>query len=163
MRIILIYLFKFIYYALNVEKNSEQILSDHNVSITNPRILVLETLLENKGPITLDELQKVLKNKVAKSTLYRVLNDLKKIDILDEFTSPENQTVIELILEDRTHHHHLFCSDCGEIIDVELSDEFENFLNLEIKKIEEKFKFKISDHRVEMFGQCTDQCENCKR
>ena len=28
---------------------------------------------------------------------------------------------------------------------------------------EEKFKFKISDHRVEMFGQCTDQCENCKR
>ncbi len=162
MRIILIYFFKFIYYTLNMEKNSEQILSDHNVSITNPRILVLETLLENKGPITLDELQKVLKNKVAKSTLYRVLNDLKKIDILDEFTSPENQTVIELILEDRTHHHHLFCSDCGEIIDVELSDEFENFLNLEIKKIEEKFKFKISDHRVEMFGQCTDQCENCK-
>ena len=144
-------------------KNSEQILSDHNVSITNPRILVLETLLENKGPITLDELQKVLKNKVAKSTLYRVLNDLKKIDILDEFTSPENQTVTELILEDRTHHHHLFCSDCGEIIDVELSDQFENFLDLEIKKIEEKFKFKISDHRVEMFGQCTDQCENCKR
>lgn len=163
MRIILIYFLKFIYYTLNMEKNSEQILSDHNVSITNPRILVLETLLENKGPITLDELQKVLKNKVAKSTLYRVLNDLKKIDILDEFTSPENQTVIELILEDRTHHHHLFCSDCGEIIDVELSDEFENFLNLEIKKIEEKFKFKISDHRVEMFGQCTDQCENCKR
>ena len=163
MRIILIYFFKFIYYTLDVEKNSEQILSDHNVSITNPRILVLETLLENKGPITLDELQKVLKNKVAKSTLYRVLNDLKKIGILDEFTSPENQTVIELILEDRTHHHHLFCSDCGEIIDVELSDEFENFLDLEIKKIEEKFKFKISDHRVEMFGQCTDQCENCKR
>ena len=146
-----------------MEKNSEQILSDNNVSITNPRILVLETLLENKGPITLDELQKVLKNKVAKSTLYRVLNDLKKIEILDEFTSPENQTVIELILEDRTHHHHLFCSDCGEIIDVELSDEFENFLDLEMKKIEEKFKFKISDHRVEMFGQCTDQCENCKR
>ena len=141
----------------------DRILSDHNVSITNPRILVLETLLENKGPITLDELQSILKNKVAKSTLYRVLSDLKKIDILDEFTSQENQTVIELILEDRAHHHHLFCSDCGEIIDVELSDEFENFLDLEIKKIEEKFKFKISDHRVEMFGQCTDQCENCKR
>ena len=163
MRLILIYFNKSICYTPNMGKNSEQILSDHNVSITNPRILVLEALLENKGPITLDELQKVLKNKVAKSTLYRVLNDLKKIDILDEFTSPENQTVIELILEDRTHHHHLFCSDCSEIIDVELSDQFENFLDLEIKKIEEKFKFKISDHRVEMFGQCTDQCENCKR
>ena len=146
-----------------MEKSSREILSENNISITNPRIIVLEQLLKYKKPISVEDLQDNLKGQVAKSTLYRVLNDLKKIDILDEFTSPENQTVIELILEDRTHHHHLFCSDCGEIIDVELSDEFENFLNLEIKKIEEKFKFKISDHRVEMFGQCTDQCENCKR
>ena len=145
-----------------MEKSSREILSDNNISITNPRIIVLEQLLKYKKPISVEDLQDNLKGQVAKSTLYRVLNDLKKIDILDEFTSPENQTVIELILEDRTHHHHLFCSDCGEIIDVELSDEFENFLDLEIKKIEEKFKFKISDHRVEMFGQCTDQCENCK-
>ena len=145
-----------------MEKSSRKILSDNNISITNPRIIVLEQLLKYKKPISVEDLQDNLKGQVAKSTLYRVLNDLKKIDILDEFTSPENQTVIELILEDRTHHHHLFCSDCGEIIDVELSDEFENFLDLEIKKIEEKFKFKISDHRVEMFGQSTDQCENCK-
>ena len=145
-----------------MEKSSREILSDNNISITNPRIIVLEQLLKYKKPISVEDLQDNLKGQVAKSTLYRVLNDLKKIDILDEFTSPENQTVIELILEDRTHHHHLFCSDCGEIIDVELSDEFENFLDLEIKKIEEKFKFKISDHRVEMFGQSTDQCENCK-
>ena len=146
-----------------MEKSSREILSENNISITNPRIIVLEQLLKYKKPISVEDLQDNLKGQVAKSTLYRVLNDLKKIDILDEFTSPENQTVIELILEDRTHHHHLFCSDCGEIIDVELSDEFENFLDLEIKKIEEKFKFKISDHRVEMFGQSTDQCENCKR
>ena len=145
-----------------MEKSSREILSENNISITNPRIIVLEQLLKYKKPISVEDLQANLKGQVAKSTLYRVLNDLKKIDILDEFTSPENQTVIELILEDRTHHHHLFCSDCGEIIDVELSDEFENFLDLEIKKIEEKFKFKISDHRVEMFGQSTDQCENCK-
>ena len=63
-------------------KSSKQILSEHNVSITNPRILVLEVLLDNKGPVTVDELQNVLDNKVAKSTLYRVLNDLKKINLL---------------------------------------------------------------------------------
>ena len=47
-------------------KSSKQILSEHNVSITNPRILVLEVLLDNKGPVTVDELQNVLNNKVAK-------------------------------------------------------------------------------------------------
>ena len=161
MRIGLIYLF--VKYNSHMdEKNSKEILSNHNVSITNPRILVVEALLETKNPVTIEELQAMLKNKVAKSTLYRVLNDLKKINILNEFTSPDNTTVIELSLEDDIHHHHLFCSDCGEVIDVELSEEFETLLSKEIKKIETKFKFVIEDHRVEMFGQCTDQCKNCK-
>ena len=141
---------------------SKQILSDRKVSITNPRILVLEALLDSKNPLTIDELQSKLSGNVAKSTLYRVLNDLKKIKILHEFTSPDNSTVVELLLEDHSHHHHLFCSDCGEIIDVEMSSEFENLLDKEIKKIEKQFNFVIQDHRVEMFGVCTDQCANCK-
>ncbi len=141
---------------------SKQILSDHKVSITNPRILVLEALLDSKNPLTVDELQSKLSGSVAKSTLYRVLNDLKKIKILHEFTTPDNSTVVELLLEDHSHHHHLFCSDCGEIIDVEMSGEFENLLDKEIKKIEKQFNFVIQDHRVEMFGVCTDQCANCK-
>ena len=145
-----------------MEEKSKQILSEHSVSITNPRILVLEALLEIKSPITVDDLQKKLKNKVAKSTLYRVLNDLKTINVLNEFTSPDNTVVVELVLEGDQHHHHLFCSDCGEIIDVELSMNFESLLNKEIKRIEKKFNFVIEDHRVEMFGQCTEQCENCK-
>ena len=145
-----------------MEEKSKQILSEHSVSITNPRILVLEELLEIKSPITVDDLQKKLKNKVAKSTLYRVLNDLKTISILNEFTSPDNTVVVELVLEGDQHHHHLFCSDCGEIIDVELSMNFESLLNKEIKRIEKKFNFISEDHRVEMFGQCTEQCENCK-
>ena len=145
-----------------MQEKSKQILSEHSVSITNPRILVLEELLEIKSPITIDDLQKKLKNKVAKSTLYRVLNDLKTINILNEFTSPDNTVVVELVLEGDQHHHHLFCSDCGEIIDVELSRNFESLLDKEIKKIEKKFNFIIEDHRVEMFGQCTEQCKNCK-
>ena len=144
-----------------MERNSKQILSDLNVSITNPRILVLEALLEIKNPITVEDLQSKLQSKVAKSTLYRVLNDLKKINIINEFISPDNNTVIELSLEDDPHHHHLFCSDCGEVIDVELSNNFEKLLTKEIKRIEKKFNFIIEDHRVEMFGQCTELCINC--
>jgi len=142
-------------------KDSKKILSEHKVSITNPRILVLEALLDNKNPLTIDELQSKLKNKVAKSTLYRVLNDLKNINILNEFTDPNNATVVELLLEEDSHHHHLFCSDCGEIIDIKMGDEFEKTLSKEIKRIEKKFNFSIEDHRLELFGKCTDLCENC--
>tara|TARA_B100000519_G_scaffold61338_1_gene51743 strand:+ start:596 stop:1030 length:435 start_codon:yes stop_codon:yes gene_type:complete len=142
-------------------QDSKKILSDNNVSITNPRILVLEALLDNKNPITVDELLTKLENQVAKSTLYRVLSDLKKINILQEFTNLENQSVVELLLDTDSHHHHLFCSDCGEIIDVEMANEFEEKLSKEIKRIEKKFNFIIEDHRLELFGKCTDLCENC--
>ena len=142
-------------------QDSKKILSDNNVSITNPRILVLETLLDNKSPITVDELLTKLENQVAKSTLYRVLSDLKKINILQEFTNLDNQSVVELLLDTDSHHHHLFCSDCGEIIDVEMANEFEEKLSNEIKRIEKKFNFIIEDHRLELFGKCTDLCENC--
>ena len=142
-------------------QDSKKILSDNNVSITNPRILVLEALLDNKSPITVDELLTKLENQVAKSTLYRVLSDLKKINILQEFTNLENQSVVELLLDTDSHHHHLFCSDCGEIIDVEMANEFEEKLSNEIKRIEKKFNFIIEDHRLELFGKCTELCENC--
>ena len=142
-------------------QDSKKILSDNNVSITNPRILVLEALLDNKSPITVDELLTKLENQVEKSTLYRVLSDLKKINILQEFTNLENQSVVELLLDTDSHHHHLFCSDCGEIIDVEMANEFEEKLSKEIKRIEKKFNFIIEDHRLELFGKCTDLCENC--
>ena len=145
-----------------MEKSSRKILSDNNISITNPRIIVLEQLLKYKKPISVDNLLSSLNNQVAKSTLYRVLNDLKDINILHEFSTPDNQTVVELILEDHLHHHHLFCSDCGEIIDVEMATEFENRLLKEIKRIEKKFNFAIEDHRLELFGKCTDLCVNCK-
>jgi|TARA_A200000159_G_scaffold155251_1_gene168856 Fur family ferric uptake transcriptional regulator len=145
-----------------MEKSSREILSDNNISITNPRIIVLEQLLKYKKPISVDSLLSSLNNQVAKSTLYRVLNDLKDINILHEFSTPDNQTVVELILEDHPHHHHLFCSDCGEIIDVEMATEFENRLLKEIKRIEKKFNFVIEDHRLELFGKCTDLCVNCK-
>ena len=145
-----------------MEKSSRKILSDNNISITNPRIIVLEQLLKYKKPISVDNLLSSLNNQVAKSTLYRVLNDLKDINILHEFSTPDNQTVVELILEDHSHHHHLFCSDCGEIIDVEMATEFENRLLKEIKRIEKKFNFVIEDHRLELFGKCTDLCVNCK-
>lgn len=91
-----------------MEKSSREILSENNISITNPRIIVLEQLLKYKKPISVEDLQDNLKGQVATSTLYRVLNDLKKINVISEFITQENTTMIELSLYEDEHHHHLF-------------------------------------------------------
>ena len=68
-----------------MSNKSKDILLEHNISITNPRILVLEQLLKVKKPISIDSLLTSLDNQVATSTLYRVLNDLQKINIVSQF------------------------------------------------------------------------------
>jgi len=137
-----------------MEKKPRDILSNNNISITNPRLLVIEELLSTKKPIAIEDLQIKLKDKVAVSTLYRVISDLKSINILEEITSPDNITMVELSLVDTTHHHHMFCENCGDVVDVELSEEFENKLDNEIKALENKLQIKINDHGLELLGSC---------
>ena len=137
-----------------MEKKPRDILSNNNISITNPRLLVIEELLSAKKPIAIEDLQIKLKDKVAVSTLYRVISDLKSINILEEITSPDNITMVELSLVDTTHHHHMFCEYCGDVVDVELSEEFENKLDNEIKALENKLQIKINDHGLELLGSC---------
>ncbi|NDH70741.1 MAG: transcriptional repressor [Proteobacteria bacterium] len=139
-----------------MEKSSREILSEKNISITNPRIDVLEQLLKNKKPMSIEELQDILKGQVATSTLYRVLNDLKNINLVAEFITPENTTMIELSLHEDEHHHHLFCKTCGDVVDIELSLGFEQKLSNEIKSIEKNLFFTIEDHGLELFGQCSE-------
>ena len=139
-----------------MEKSSREILSENNISITNPRIIVLEQLLKYKKPISVEDLQDNLKGQVATSTLYRVLNDLKKINVISEFITPENTTMIELSLYEDEHHHHLFCKSCGDVVDIELSLGFEQKLSSEIKSIEKNSFFIIEDHGLELFGRCSE-------
>jgi len=139
-----------------MEKSSREILSEKNISITNPRIDVLEQLLKYKKPMSIEELQDVLKGQVATSTLYRVLNDLKNINVVAEFITPENTTMIELSLHEDEHHHHLFCKTCGDVVDIELSLGFEQKLSNEIKSIEKNLFFTIEEHGLELFGECSE-------
>lgn len=139
-----------------MEKSSREILSEKNISITNPRIDVLEQLLKYKKPMSIEELQDVLKGQVATSTLYRVLNDLKNINVVAEFITPENTTMIELSLHEDEHHHHLFCKTCGDVVDIELSLGFEQKLLNEIKSIEKNLFFTIEEHGLELFGECSE-------
>ena len=137
-----------------MSNKSKDILLEHNISITNPRILVLEQLLKVKKPISIDSLLSSLNNQVATSTLYRVLNDLQKINILSQFISPENTTMVELSLNESGHHHHLFCKGCGDVTDIELSLGFEQKLSNEVKILEKTLGFLIDDHGLELIGEC---------
>lgn len=138
-----------------MEKTVTEILLEKNLSITSPRKLIIEEIIKNSNPISIESLQKRLEGKVALSTLYRALNDLKSAEVIKEFTTTDSITMFELISLGEEHHHHLFCTSCGKIIDIDLSKKFEKNVDAEVVKIEKNFNYKITEHTLELLGLCS--------
>ena len=134
---------------------ASDVLSENNISVTLPRLIIIEEMLAFGKPITLELLIKKVGNNVATSTLYRVLKDFKNKGILEEFTTPEDDTVVELSLNEHDHHHHVFCSKCGEVEDITLSEDIEKQLGVEILNIQASSEYRIKDHTLELIGLCS--------
>lgn len=146
---------------MSVKKQSRNLLTSKKASITNPRLVVLGLLLQQGRPLTIDQLLKLSRGKLAQSTLYRVINDLRDFGLITEFTTPEHTIVVELNTEDVNHHHHIFCEICGRIIDIELNKQLEDDIQKEVNSIEERYSLSIHGHSLELLGSC-DSCNNKK-
>ena len=86
-------------------------LKSKGIAATKPRVLLLEILWGINAPISVQQLYQSNSEKFALSTLYRVVNDLATADIIETFTSPDQNIWIEIKAEDG-HHHHLYCESC---------------------------------------------------
>ena len=133
---------------------SKTLLASKNISITKPRLVLLEILLGQKRPLTVDQVVKLSKGKIALSSLYRVINDLRDLRVIAEFQTPDNTKVIELIDHQDRHHHHIFCGSCGSVTDFEINDQLERDLEKEIQKVEVKYSLSVISHSLELLSLC---------
>ena len=67
-------------------KKSKQILLDNNIPVTKPRMLVLDILLKNEGPLKVEEILALSKGKLAMSSMYRIINNLKSLKLIMKLT-----------------------------------------------------------------------------
>ncbi len=115
------------------------------------RNFILDLLVKNDKPLSVFDLQKMLKKKnlfVNKTTVYREINLLKEEDLILEIQLRENKKRYEL--SSKKHHHHIVCINCNKIEDVILDKD----LDQQEKIITKDKKFKIINHSLEFFGVC---------
>ena len=143
-----------VFMSKDLKIKSRQILIDNNIPVTKPRLLLIEILLKNRGPIKIEEIIKISKGKLAVSSLYRIVNNLKNFDVINEFKTPDNTKVIELSSLEDDHHHHIFCESCGAVYDFDINNQIELDLEKEILKVEEKYNVKVNSHSLEFLGFC---------
>jgi len=123
--------------------------------MTNQRALILEIIRQGGGHLNADEVYRRARKKQARlslSTVYRNLQTLKKLGLVEELHFDEAHHHYEL--KPSTKHHHLVCLGCGKVVEFEcpLSQEMRNNVGRENG-------FLVIDEEVRMRGYCPE----CRR
>ena len=122
--------------------------------VTSQRALVLEVIHKGKGHLDADEIYRRAREKeprLSLSTVYRNLQTLKKLGLVEEVHFDEEHHHYEV--KPSTEHHHLVCLGCGRIIEFEYP-----LAHLVKRNVVEARDFDITGSEVRMTGYCP-QCQ----
>jgi Fe2+ or Zn2+ uptake regulation protein len=122
---------------------------------TRARRRVIEVVAEADAPQSVPDLQDRIGREVPLSSLYRVINDLVEARIVIKVEFAQGFARFELDESLAAHHHHVVCTACGKVADIELSD-VEAQLSITAKKLTAATGFTVDTHRLDFFGTCAD-------
>lgn len=92
---------------------------------------------------------------MSQSSLYRNLAVLEQADVVRRLSGTDDVARFELA-EDVTgdHHHHLVCTSCGTIEDIEVAPEVETAMHEAVDHAADERGFATEFHRLELLGTC---------
>lgn len=119
--------------------------------ITGPRRAILEVLRRHPHPLSNREVFAALpRGRCDLATIYRSLHLLQEIGMVKRFDFGDNVARFELVAAgDDGHHHHLVCTRCSQIVEVE-----DCFPPAWERQIAARNGFKAVTHKLEFFGVC---------
>jgi len=132
-----------------------QVLKEKDYRLTPQRIAVLQVLHEYEGHITAADIYDRVKRvfpRVNKSTVYRTLELLKKLELVTETDFGGNQLYYHHA--EKGHHHHLVCQKCGRTIDLD-----EAILASLRELLVSKYRFVPEIKHMAIFGRCLNCTE----
>ncbi len=118
---------------------------------TDQRRLIVETFFRASNHVSIEELLAQVREKdrrVGYATVYRTLKLLADCGVANERRFGDGLTRYELA-DDTTHHDHLICVECGDIV------EFEEPRIEELQdKVARRYGFEVRSHKHELYGSC---------
>lgn len=118
--------------------------------LTGPRRAVADLIGDYDGHFTAAELETAARERrlgVSRATLFRALELLTELHVVERLDLPNGEHAYVPCVG--SHHHHLVCSRCGRVTEVEdcgLADA--------VAEIARRSGYRIESHRLELFGLC---------
>ena len=121
---------------------------------TRPRRVIAERLIElahSGRDFSMDDLWQDLRHReprLGRATVYRSVELLVNAGLLDRIEFADGTHRYRVCGGDE-HHHHLTCTSCHRVVDVDVCIPPEQFAALT-----EKTHFSIEGHSITLFGRC---------
>ncbi|RCW50505.1 MULTISPECIES: Fur family transcriptional regulator [unclassified Halanaerobium] len=133
----------------------KNILMENNYKLTKQREIILGTIISRKNwHFTAEELFSAVKENypdIGMATIYRTLELFQNLGIVHMLDFGEGSRQYELSFLETQHHHHLICKKCGKLI--EFNDQDLEYFE---KKLEIKYNFRITEHKLRFYGLCKE-------
>ncbi|HTZ97788.1 MAG TPA: Fur family transcriptional regulator [Terriglobales bacterium] len=141
-------------------REAQEILHQHlkrvGLKHTEQRDTILQTFLETREHLSVNELHRLVQKKDARigfTTVYRTLKLLAECGLASEVAFHDGIARYEHQYN-RRGHHHMVCTSCGSSVE---------FFSKEVDRLEHeigrKFNFQTTRHTFQIYGLC----EDCRR
>jgi Fur family ferric uptake transcriptional regulator len=127
-------------------------LSQKGYRMTPQRMMILDAIKGASGHISAEDIyQEVCKRypSINISTIYRTLELLKEMRLVTETDMGDGR--VRFHSAGHEHHHHLVCSRCGKVIDMD-----ESVMAPLTNLLAEKYGFRADLKHLAIFGHCKD-------
>ncbi len=143
----------------DLKRRFKEFLRHRNMKVTQSRLDLIDLIASYRKHFEVEELVNWISLKtnrgVSRSTIYRTIKLLQEFGVIREVIKQNNRTIYEFVAG-KSHHDHLVCIECGKIIE---------FVDEDIEKLQDEvcaqYGFKAVNHRLEIFGICSD-CAQAK-
>jgi Fur family ferric uptake transcriptional regulator len=127
---------------------AKQRLEHAGLRMTAPRIRLLETLIADHGPFSVDDLLGLPSAKgMDRVTVYRGLQTFEEVGLVSRCEFGDGVSRYEFIHEGH-HHHHVVCRSCKK------TENIEECIPPQILKAVQKLGYADVSHSLEFFGVC---------
>ena len=118
--------------------------------LTAPRRAVAELVAARDGHFTAAELvadARARRLSIGRATIFRALDTFAALGLVERVDLPDGEHAY--VACDPVHHHHVICTVCGRSLDVE-----DMGLGSVLGDVGRRLGFRITSHRLELFGVC---------
>ncbi|MDB5176733.1 MAG: Fur family transcriptional regulator [Candidatus Saccharibacteria bacterium] len=134
-----------------VPSELEVIFAREQLRMTSPRLAVFDAMRSSEMPLSIGEITKKC-SAIDRVSIYRTIDLFVQLGIAEAVPVGWKKQY-ELTSPFQSHHHHLYCSSCGSLVDIH-SKKLEQI----VAAIARDYDFAPSEHKFEVSGLC----KNCR-